>query len=128
MGSLKPATAYKHMVLVAFVLVSLAIGCLAQILRHKVPPGTVDLSGAVIQALLVFIWYQADAEERHFSRSVLLNIGIVGFSVIALPYHFFRTRKFRSGLLATFLAVLIAASSWGAQYAGAWATYKLLHR
>lgn len=119
-------TNYMRAVLVAYVLVGVAAGCLAQLLRHRTPAGTVGLCAALVQVLLVFKWYRADSEERQVSRGVLLNIAIIGLTVVALPYYFFRSRGFREGLTATLVAIVVAGLGWGGEYAAALGTYKIL--
>lgn len=62
--------------------------------------------------LLIFMWFRQDTDERDYKRSPTLNAGIIGLSLVALPYYFFRSRGAMRGMLATFVFVvaLVAAS------------------
>lgn len=73
--------------------------------------------------ILSFIWYRYDTNEIFYQRKPLLNVGIVGFGIIAFPYYFFRTRGLVQGLITTFLFFLLVMAWLFFQYCGALITY-----
>lgn len=73
--------------------------------------------------LLSFIWYRYDSDEISYQRKPLLNVGIVGFSILAFPYYFLRTRGFVRGLKATLLFLLLVITWVILQYVGALVVY-----
>jgi hypothetical protein len=75
----------------------------------------------LLYAGIFFWWYYLDSDNIKYKRSVLLNIGIVGFSIIALPYYFFKSRGFKKGLIYFGVFIVILAIWIALQLAGNYA-------
>lgn len=105
----------KNMKLVVFgalMLTALLSGVAHQIAVPGEAVAPIDIPFMLVGAFLLFFWFRLDSDERSYKRSPLLNIGVMGFAVVVLPYYFFRTRGFARGLAASgaFLAVGIMYS------------------
>jgi hypothetical protein len=84
----------------------------------------VDTSGWAILATLLFsflsfCWYRLDSEARRYRRTALLNVGIVMFAIVAVPYYLVRSRPAgqKAGTLlrfAGFCVLLAVAAALGA--------------
>ena len=79
----------------------------------------------VLFSFLSFCWYRLDSDARQYRRTALLNVGIVMFAILAVPYYVVRSRpagqKGRALLrLAGFCLVLVVAAGVGS------AAYELL--
>lgn len=85
------------------------------------PPSTLWLMPVGI--FLMFWWFVTDAKYRNYRRSALLNIGVIFFAMLALPYYFFRSRGFKYGLVSTGLFVLALIASSYLSTAGRYAAY-----
>jgi dolichyl-phosphate-mannose--protein O-mannosyl transferase len=96
----------KTVVIWLLALITFLSGAIAQYFyqRHAQPPTTV--ASVVLCALLTFLWYRMDTDQRPYRRTYLLNVGIVGFALIAFPYYFFRSRGIKGGFVASLLFVL----------------------
>lgn len=74
---------------------------------------------------LMFVWLRYDSSEIGFRRSVLLNIGIVGMTIIFVPVYLFKSRSIvRRGkaILLFFGFVILCISSY---LFGAWIAARL---
>jgi hypothetical protein len=72
----------------------------------------------VLFSFLSFCWYRLDSDAHGYRRTALLNVGIVMFAILAVPYYLVRSRpagqKGRALLrLAGFCLVLVAAAGLG---------------
>jgi hypothetical protein len=72
----------------------------------------------VLFSFLSFCWYRLDSDARLYRRTALLNVGIVMFAILAVPYYLVRSRpagqKARALLrLAGFCLVLAVAAGVG---------------
>lgn len=77
-------------------------------------------------AFVIFWWYVLDAREKKFKRNPFLDILVVGVSIVAVPYYFFRTRGVKGAIVATLLLIAIMFF-WGILgVAGQHTTYALL--
>jgi predicted outer membrane lipoprotein len=94
--------------------------------KHMQPIGSVVLGLVLACAFLTFLWYRFDTEQRLYKRTYLLNIGVVGAGLVALPYYFFRSRGAKGGFLASLLLVLFLVGlfllSWAGRYVVFFAT------
>ncbi|CAN5446873.1 hypothetical protein BH10PSE17_BH10PSE17_07230 [soil metagenome] len=81
----------------------------------------VDVAFAIASSIAAFAWYRLDSDQRAYPRSFWLNVAVIGLTLIALPYYFFRSRGAGGGLKATLstIALLVASIvlSIGGQYA-----------
>jgi len=93
-------------ILGAIGLLGLLDGIVSQYLfpQRYYPPSDIPFMIAV--TLLVFSWYRLDTEQYGYRRTRWLNIGVVAFAVLALPYYFFRTRGAKNGFIATGIFVV----------------------
>ena len=94
----------KH-VLLALAIASIGFGFAdAFFFPYQMTPPTAIIF-TVVMCFLIFAWYHMDSSQRGYKRSVWLNIGVIGLSLVALPYYFFRSRGAKNGALATALAL-----------------------
>lgn len=112
----------KTVVLLALALTNSLGGAIAQYFyqRHVQPPAALTATSVLTCALLIFIWYRFDSEQQSYKRTYLLNIGVVGMALIALPYYFFRSRGAKGGFIALLLCILFLIGmfllSWATRY------------
>jgi hypothetical protein len=118
----------KPRLLMLLAIAAFAGGAFAQFFEPDKPLGPVTLTATFVGVFLMFLWFRADADERQFARSALLNVAVVAVAVFALPVYFFRTRGAKGGAIATFL-FLLAAIGWSAlQWLGAIFIYVAVQR
>jgi hypothetical protein len=103
---------------------ALVDGVMSQVLvEHPGPARTAWLLASLAGIFIVYRWVAMDARELKFRRSGGLRLGIVMLPLIAVPYYFFRTRRFVGGLQHT-LAFVGLFFAWSIiSYAAAWGTY-----
>jgi hypothetical protein len=77
-----------------------------------------SMAVSIAALFLIFVWYRFDSDSRGFRRSPLLSIAVVGVTIFALPYYFFRTRGLRQGALATLVMILVAVGYSAMGYLG----------
>jgi hypothetical protein len=80
--------------------------------------GKWEIGETLVALALVFWWYHLDKAERDYRAGPLMNGGMLLVMAIALPIYFIRSRGWKSGALATLLAVAFAALSFGLGEAG----------
>jgi hypothetical protein len=113
----------KTTILAALAVAALLSGVVSQYLYpgRPLPPSSFMFS--IVGIILVFLWFRLDANARGYTRSPFLNVGVVAFAIIALPYYFFRSRGALRGSAAT-VVMLLAAVGWSVLgYVGAFAVY-----
>lgn len=107
-----------------------AASFLAGAVRQYFDPGEFfarsDIAFFLLGTTLIFLWYRADSDAHNYKRSALLNIGVVAFAVIALPYYFFRSRGAKGGLVALGYFILALALSSALDTGGGYLTYYVL--
>ena len=116
----------KKIILILLSIQAFIDGALGQYLAPGAlyPPSTLPMM--LVGALLVFMWYHYDTQELMYRRSAVLNIMVVGITILALPYYFFRSRGLKKGALFT-LYFIVAFAVWGIiQSAGIAATEFLM--
>src|SRR5262245_45945083 len=116
----------KNGVIVALAVLSLISGAVDQYFYpgNEFPPTA--LAFMVVVSFLIFAWYWLDTEQVGYRRSPWLNVGVVGLSIVALPYYFFRSRGAKKGILGTGLLVLGYVASVLLTTAGSYVTYYAL--
>jgi hypothetical protein len=77
-----------------------------------------EVLSTLMFSFLCFCWYRLDSDVLMYRRTALLNVGIVMFAVLAVPYYLVRSRpagqKGRALLrLAGFCALLVVAAGIG---------------
>jgi len=80
----------------------------------------------VVGILLIFAWYRLDADQRGFHRSIGLNVGVIGFAIVGLPYYLFRSRGAKRGFIATVVALAFCVASVMLTGAGMYVAYYYL--
>ncbi len=113
---------YKNLSLIALAVVSFTYGAFAQYMHPGISAPS-DLIFLIISAALIFFWFSLDAKEIKYKRGYILNVGVIGIAIIALPYYFFRSRGFKKGLIYTLIFMLIIVLWYVVQYSGAIAVY-----
>ena len=100
---------------------SLIVGCL------EYGPARGPDSGSVLFAIhalaslaLVFVWFRLDAHERIYKASIVLNIVMLGLTIVALPYYLFRSRGLLGGFKSLALAGLVFVGTMVAYHVGSW--------
>ena len=118
----------KTLVLAMMGFVSFSGGAISQYYRarHLHPPSGVTISLVLISALLIFVWYRIDADQRSYRRTFFLNLSVIALAVVALPYYFFRSRGAKGGLVAILLFILLLIVSFFLSYMGQYFTYYAL--
>jgi hypothetical protein len=105
-----------------YILVILALGFADGVVAYFLFPGQIvapsSLAVSVVALFVIFMWYRIDSDSRAFRRTPLLSIAVVGLTILALPYYFFRTRGFRQGALATLILILVAVGYSALGYLG----------
>ena len=91
----------KNLILLALVVASFASGAADQYFYPGVNTPPSAFAFAIVGALLIFMWYRLDSDQLGFRRSPWLNVGVVGLSVLALPYYFVRSRGLKRGAVAS---------------------------
>ena len=110
----------------ALLAVAFASGAISQFVYPGNEFSPVHLVAAFVGVVLSFAWYRFDTDLRGYRRSVLLNIGVIAFPVLALPYYFFRTRGFLRGLAAVAVMLVSVVLYTVLQVAGTFALYHVL--
>ena len=82
---------------------------------HIQEPGWWVISSTIALSLIIFAWYYFDSEFHTFQRSKWLNIAVVGFAFLAIPYYIFRSREKGQRALALLKLVGFAALCFGLQ-------------
>jgi len=118
----------KTLVLAMMGFVSFSGGAISQYYRarHLHPPSGVPISLVLVSALLIFVWYRLDADQRSYRRTFFLNLSVIALAVVALPYYFFRSRGAKGGLVAILLFILLLVVSFFLSYMGQYFTYYAL--
>jgi len=108
----------KHvlMALLAVVAVSSFVDAFADARRMPMP-GT-DLAVTLLASFLIFWWYRLDSTTRQYRRSALLNVGVLGLAIAAVPYYVVRSRpagqRWRAlARLAGFVVLMALATALG---------------
>ena len=87
-----------------------------------------DVPFIVACIFLVFSWYYIDSEHLGFQRFKVLNIAIIGITIVAMPYYFFCSRGMRRGFVALGLFLLSILGYGVLQVIGQYAMYYLQSR
>lgn len=60
--------------------------------RHAAQPLLWTHGLDLVSSFLCFVWYCRDGDARSFTRSRWLNIGMIIFTMLAVPYYLWRSR------------------------------------
>ena len=72
----------------------------------------------IVGVVVIFMWYRKDTDTIGYRRGPILNVAVVAFALLALPYYFFRSRGFAGGLKGTAAVVLVLVGWYGMTYLG----------
>ena len=98
---------------------SLVFGCLEYgPARGPEPSNALFTLHAVSSVLLVFLWFWIDTRDRAYKASIFLKIGMLGVTVVALPYYLLRSRGLVGGFKALALSILVFAGTMAAYRVG----------
>lgn len=82
-------------------------------------PGSVMMSVHAISSLvIVFAWFWLDARGRAYKPSIVLMIGMLSLTVVALPYYMLRSRGLSDGLKSLALSALVFSGTMAAYRVG----------
>jgi divalent metal cation (Fe/Co/Zn/Cd) transporter len=114
----------KKRILIALLLLMALNGALdATYAGEAQAQGGWGLAVALCISFLTFAWYVYDRDERHYPRSVWLNIGMLVATMFALPYYLVRSRPRGQKLMALvkcagFALLLVLATAAGMVLSG----------
>jgi len=82
----------KHVlgILLAFDLLAGVLDARDMALRTGSP--LVAVATTLVLSFLCFYWYRLDSDEHGYRRNKWLNIGVVMFALVAVPYYLARSR------------------------------------
>ena len=115
--------ALKSWVVLGFLALSFIAGFAGQYFYPGMDFAPTDIWLLPVFALLLFLWYRIDSEERSYRRSPWLNVCVIAIAILALPYYFFRTRGLKGGSIATVTMLLVFVLSGVLTVAGQYAAY-----
>ncbi|MBN8885972.1 MAG: energy transducer TonB [Rudaea sp.] len=95
------------MIIISLLLANLAYGMAYGYRSPERLSASIEGTYLLSITLLIFLWYHVDSTAKNYPRSSMLNVSIVGLSLVALPYYFFRSRGFAKGAGATVLSSLM---------------------
>lgn len=101
----------------------LGLAFVAGVLEHwfaSQVASTLSMAHLAISIVLIFSWFYLDSRESNYQSTVALKLFIVGLTVFALPYYFFRSRGGRRGFKALGLAVLVFIAAMILYRFGTW--------
>jgi len=113
----------KHIALALFLLLAFLSGVARQFFAPGQLLSRIDIPFLLVGLLLTFLWYRIDSEHLRYRRSPILNVMVLAFTLLALPYYFFRSRGFLRGSVATVLFLLVAIAYSALQAGGEYAIY-----
>ena len=113
----------KSVAYISFFIVGFASGIAHQLVAPETLMAPVDFPFMLLGALAIFAWYVADSNQREYRRSLILNIFVIGISVLALPYYLLRTRGISKGVLAIAMFILFTLAYMFLQYVGSLAAW-----
>ena len=61
---------------------------------------------SIVAWVLIYIWFKADVAQRRIRTSTTFNGLVIGFSILALPIYFFRSRGVARALKSTLIFYL----------------------
>ena len=101
----------RRSTVVAILVVGLLEGIASIALYPTKPYPPSAVVAGLAMSMLTFLWYRLDTDLRSYRRTPLLSVAMVGLTIFALPYYFYRSRGFARGSLATlgFIGVAIAS-------------------
>ena len=100
----------KSVALLSLAAVAAASGVATQYPDPYRPSEAAEVILVLLFALATFAWFRADAIQRSYRRSPILNVAVFGIAALALPYYFVRSRGWKRGAMAILGALGIFAT------------------
>jgi len=113
----------QNWIVIAWVLSAFIGGCTKQYFEAGVQFTITNKVLMLVTALLAFSWYYLDSNKINYKRSIILNTSVIGLTLFALPYYFFRSRGLKLGALYTTLFITVAAVWFSFGTAGSYVVY-----
>jgi hypothetical protein len=82
------------------------------------PFGKFALAETFLSIAPIYWWYYVDKEQRQFRAGPVLNVGVIGLTIIALPIYFIRSRGWKHGGLSILMAAGVLAGTFGLGWLG----------
>lgn len=109
----------KYIVVTLFLIASLIASAVEVFVGETEILSTVlEISDFLVSAILSYIWFVLDTNEKAFKRTPLWNTGIILLPIIFIPIYFFKSREPREAGKACFILALIVAALVGVIFAG----------
>lgn len=80
--------------------------------------GKWEIGETLIALALVFWWYHVDKAEHGYRAGPLMNGGMLLVMAIAMPIYLIRSRGWKRGIVASFIAAVLGGVSLGLGEAG----------
>ncbi len=113
----------KKIVIILFALFSLLGGFFDQLLFPGQDMTYIDLALMPLFIFLIYSWYYYDSKEFNYKRNLFMNVGIVGLSLLFIPYYLFKTRGTLKGFVASSIFIAALALSWCLDVGGMYLAY-----
>ena len=121
----------RSLTISAYLALSFLYGAIFEIGRYYHWPDYLTLAFIIIGVVMIASWYFFDSEIMKYHRTKGMNIFVVGFALIGIPYYLFATRGRKKGMIGTglFLALIVGTSliSWLGEWFGYGILYWKLH-
>jgi len=89
----------KTLLIVFILFTGFVGGLLAGYIHSNENQQAIDIVFVIIAVSLIFLWYHKDSSELGYKRSPFLNISIIAFSTLAIPYYLFKSRGAKNGAI-----------------------------
>jgi len=97
----------KTVAILSLAAVAAASGVATQYPDPFNPSEAIEALLVILFAMATFAWFRADAIQRSYHRSPILNVAVFGLAAVALPYYFIRSRGWKHGAVAVLGAVRV---------------------
>ena len=77
-----------------------------------------DIAGSFLALLPLYWWYHLDKAERDYRAGPLMNVGMVGAVIVALPIYLVRSRGWKNGVRANAVAAVGLAALYLLEWLG----------
>mgnify|MGYP000370758475 CR=1 FL=1 len=116
----------QNWIVIAWALSAFIGGCAKQYFEPGIQFSLTYKILTAVTAMLVFSWYYLDSNNINYKRGIFLNTSVIGLTLFALPYYFFRSRGLKVGALYTTLFIVAVAVWFGVGTAGSYVIYHVI--